>query len=626
MILLVLFWVAFVSTSGTRRGGEVIFNLGPNDFTYISGFVPFYEIADGIAIRWTTYDAAIDLPLTLQGGPIEIAYRFSRVYPETAVVEVYLADNMVDRFTCRGGKVETRRIDLAAVEPSPLSLRFAIDSHERKNRGLRLDWIRVSVGDRGSIRLRGLIGWLPALFVAFLYLLFRWARLSCITSTLLVIPWIGAAAFGAHLDPFGFSHALSKIFLHGVLLSTAAAAFLRSRSGGKWVVPIFVAGFLLKGGGLFHPTTFYPDVANARRYVTAFKETSGSIAERGVRTQKMTNVAYPRMVGGKDYAFPYSPVYFYPLTWLPSPGAVEDGVRHVGLASAAAEVPVVFWLGSTVLGPHVGIIAALLSAFLPPAFSRLILAMHATPLGHFFDVLMIASVLALSLRLTSRRYLAAVAGSALASLLSYVSSLFTVGAFLISASITDRRLATRLITVLAGAGLITVTWLYWPFTLLFLTEILPAASQGFGTSGTGSLLDGLFHALGRIPIFYGYGYPALAIAGFVLVRRMSPQSFRILAAYGLAFLMLVALRAFGGGLFKDLKEIMFVSPLLAVLTAVSIETIRRRGRPGLVAAICITMGLVVFGLGKYRDYLVTYRSPIMSLHDSSPDNTSRDPQ
>lgn len=386
------------------------------------------------------------------------------------------------------------------------------------------------------------------------------------------------------------------------------------------MVPIVVVGFLLKGGGLFHPTTFYPDVANARRYVMAFKETSGSIAERGVETQKATNVAYPRTVGGKDYAFPYSPAYFYPFTWLPSSGAIEDGVRHIGLASAAAAVPVVFWLGSTVAGPSVGIIAALIFAFLPPAYSRLILAMHATPVGHFFDLLMIASVLALSFQTISRRRLAAVAASALASLLSYVSSLFTVGAFLVSASITDRRLATRLLPVLVGTGLITVMWLYWPFTLLFFTEILPAASQGLGTSGTQGPLDSLFHALGRIPIFYGYGYPALAIAGFFLVRRKSPQSFRVFAAYGLAFLMLVALRAFGGGLFKDLKEIMFVAPLMALLTAFSIEEIGRRGRTGLVAATCITIGLIVFGLGKYRDYLTTYRSPVMSLHDSSPEN------
>jgi hypothetical protein len=615
-----LFWTAFLTTSGTQRGGEVIFNLGPNDSTYISGFEPHYEIADGIAVRWTTYDATVDLPLTVAGGPVEIALRFSRVYAETAVVEVYLAEGLVDHFTCRGGRVETRRINLAAVEPSPLSIHIAADSHERKNRGLRLDWIHISVGERGSIRIHGFTRWLPALFIAFLYVLFRWCGLSRLTSTLFVVPWIGAAASGAQIDPFGFSHAVSKLFAHGVLLSTTVAAFLRTRPGGKWVVPIFVAGFLLKGLGLFHPTTFYPDVANARRYAMAFKGTTGSIAERGVETQKLTNVAYPRSVGGKDYAFPYSPLYFYPFTWLPNPGAVEDGVRHVGLASAAATVPVVFWLGSTVAGSSVGILAALLSAFQPAAYSRLILAMHATPLGHFFDILMIASVLALSLKPKSRRRLAMLAISALASLLSYVSSLFTVGTFLVSASITDRRLATKLLTVLAGSGLITVIWLYWPFTLLFFTEILPAASQELGTSGTGGAFDGLFHALSRIPIFYGYGYPALAVAGFVLVRRWSPQSFRILTAYGLAFLMLVFLRAFGGGLFKDLKEIMFVAPLVAVLTAISLEAIRRRGRPGFIAAICITIGLVVFGLGKYRDYLVTYRSPVMSLHDSSLEN------
>jgi hypothetical protein len=217
-----------------------------------------------------------------------------------------------------------------------------------------------------------------------------------------------------------------------------------------------------------------------------------------------------------------------------------------------------------------------------------------------------------------------VAASALASLLSYVSSLFTVSSFLVSVSILERRLASRLLAVLAVAGLITVVWLYWPFTVLFFREILPAVFSGSVITGGENPLDGLIRALNRIPIFYGYGYPALAFAGFVWARRNHPRSFRVLAAYALAFLILVALRSFGGGLFKDLKEITFVAPLIAVLTGIIVEAVSRRGRPGLAAASCITMALVVFGMGKYRDYLLMYRSPVMSLHDSSADSQPRE--
>src|SRR5687767_4974346 len=47
----------------------VLFNLGPNDADHIQGFEPHYEIAGPVATRWTTYQAAVDLPLSLAGGP-----------------------------------------------------------------------------------------------------------------------------------------------------------------------------------------------------------------------------------------------------------------------------------------------------------------------------------------------------------------------------------------------------------------------------------------------------------------------------------------------------------------------------------------------------------------------------
>jgi hypothetical protein len=120
-------------------------------------------------------------------------------------------------------------------------------------------------------------------------------------------------------------------------------------------------------------------------------------------------------------------------------------------------------------------------------------------------------------------------------------------------------------------------------------------------------------ALSRIPLFYGFLYPALALAGFYLARiRSDARAFRVLAAWGLAFLLMVALRAFGGGVFKDIKEIELAAPLVAILTGGSVATLGRRGRKGLYVAAALTAGLALFGVARYRAYLETYQSPVTS--------------
>jgi hypothetical protein len=193
--------------------------------------------------------------------------------------------------------------------------------------------------------------------------------------------------------------------------------------------------------------------------------------------------------------------------------------------------------------------------------------------------------------------------------------MFSMSALLVFGSVLNRRLATRLLGVLVGAGIVTVAWLYWPFAMAFFTEMLPALVEGrsnLGGSTAPASGGGLLAALSRIPLFYGFVYPALALAGLGLARRRTGrEGFRFLVAYGLAFLLLVGLRAYGAGLFKDLKEITFIAPWIAVLAGLSLEEIGRRGRLGRSAAVIVTLWLVAFGLTKYNDFLTTYASPVM---------------
>jgi hypothetical protein len=95
--------------AGSRNLTAVSFNLGPGDAPYVAGFAPQYEIDDKVATHWTTYRARIDLPLAIDTDQVVVVSRFARVFPQTAVVQVSLAGEPIDRFECRGGVFQERR-------------------------------------------------------------------------------------------------------------------------------------------------------------------------------------------------------------------------------------------------------------------------------------------------------------------------------------------------------------------------------------------------------------------------------------------------------------------------------------------------------------------------------------
>jgi hypothetical protein len=605
-------WLAFF---GVAAPAGVLFNLGPNDADHIAGFEPHYEIDGPVATRWTTYRAEVDLPLTLRGGPASLSYRFSRVLPETAVVDVRLAGSLVDRFSCRGGAWVTRTVPLAALPPTPLRLELRVDSHDRRNLGLKMDWVRLTAAG-GRVGWRGPSRWLPALLVAAAYVLFRLTGLAPAAAASVTLPWSLAAWLWGRVDPFALAHVASKVAWPALALTAVCAAAFRARPGGRWVAPIFLAGYLLKGAVLFHPAFYYPDVQNHGRYVAAYAEAAGSIPERGIAAQRTVGTAYPRFVTGRPYAFPYSPLFFIPFTWLgPDSARVEDALRHVGLAAAAAEVPAVFWLGSLAFGPGAGLAAALVAAFLPPLYSRLLFAMWPTIAGHLLDTLAIGAALCAARRPGDRRAAAAFALLTLAALLTYISSLFNLALFIVFLALLERRRAPLLLGTLALAAGATVLWLYGSFTRAFLFEIVPALAAGGGVAtpaASGSAAPaGLLPALSRVPLFFGWGFPALAVAGLLLARRVADAAARhVLFAYGLAFVSLVLMRGLGGGLFRDLKEITFVAPLIAVAAGASLETLARRGDSGRAAVLLIAAGLLAFTAERYRFYFTTYTSAV----------------
>lgn len=609
--VLALAALGFEAARGAPGPVAAVLSLGPNDGAYVDGFAPLYEIEPETqrATRWSGYQARIELPVELS-GPARLAFEAARVLPETALVEVTVDGRAVSRLAARGGAWQTRVVDLGATSGLPARVGFVIDSHDRRGLGLRFDWLAVLVGEGGRLAVTGvaraLLVTLPPLL--FLCLLVGGLRLP---GAALVAAGLGLALLGlARSDPFAVAHVVLRAGPALLLATAACALLLRRHPGGGAVAAVLALSLAVKAWAVFHPGYTYPDVMNHRRYVYAFTSAAGGVLQRGLAAQVEVNTAYPRYVGGKAYAFPYSPLFFVPFSWLPQGDAprdadrIEDALRLVSLLAGAAQVPLAFALAARAAGPLAGVLAAAFTAAMAPMHSRLLLAMWPTVVGHLLDVVAILAALRAGLGaappLAPFRW-------ALASCLLYISSLFNMSAFFAALSACDRGHARRWLLTGAAAGAITVGLLYAPFVATFVTEIVPAKLAG-GASGTlGQALPPPHAALTRAATFYGPFATLAAVLGALALRRARPPVRRVLAAWGLALVLLLALRAFGGGLFKDLKELLFGETLVAVLAGIGLAAFADRGWRRAVAALWLAAHLA-WGGARLQDLLDTHRA------------------
>ena len=575
-------------------GRPVTVDVGPSTGAYGSGFTESEERPPS-TFRWTRAQATLEIPLRLEGESPRIVLRAARFVDVPTRIHVSLGGVPAGTFQARPGGHRVYTLDAGPVR-GPLKLDLISDDPEL---GVALDWVRVE-GARARVP-RSAAG--PRLLVAGVFvlaLLLGWPLARALGASAGLA--LGLAAWAA-ADPFAFVHVTQRIALPGLLLAAGIAFALRRVPGGRVVAFVFLASYLLKGAALFHPSYFYNDVRNNLRYVLALKDDGRPLLERNRAAQVQVGVAYPRIVAGRKYAFPYSPLFFLPFTRLP-PERVVEAIKQVALAAAAAEVVVAFLLARLVFGARGGVFAALLATVLPPLHSRLLLAMWSTVTGHLLDMAAILAAAALAARPSWRAGWPAFFAGVQAALLTYVSSLFNLAAFAGAWAALERRRAWRILSLWALAVVLTVGLLYREFLGQFVFEIFPAALRGGGAGGERLTLgDSLLGALSRIPLFYGWGFPALAVAGLVLARRRAdPAVFRVVAAYATAFAALVALRGFSLGLFKDLKEVEFVGPLVALLCGASLDALWEGGRERRAAAVLVLLGLLAFALARYREY------------------------
>ena len=574
----------------SRIGSPLDFDVGPSTGPYLDGFTESEERLP-VTFRWTRERASIALPLEGASSEARLKLRLARFLPGSARVRVFVDGAPAGAFSARSGRFRT--VDRPIVLPAGSStLSFLVEDPDPERLGVAIDWIRIE-----NVRWRLPRGALaPPLLLSGVFVLALALGFSLPRALAIGVCLACAQAIWFARDPFAMVHVHHE-FTFGALATTALlAAALRSA---RFVPLLYLLGFLLKGSVLFHPSYFYPDVRLHRRHLEVMRTSEGSLVERGIAAQKASGTAYPRRIAGRDYAFPYSPIFYVPFLGIEQDArGIESIMKHVGLLLAALELPLVFLLARYLFDGRVATWAAFLTVFLPPMMSRVLYAQWPTLAGHVLDILAIFFAARMIRQPGNGRALALYGASGLASSLVYVSSLINLSLLTSFLAASDWRRAPRLLAMWTAIGLATLVLLYFPFVTSLFTEIIPTLVEGSGPGAPPGI--GALAAFGRIHMFYGLGFPALALAGFLLARN-KPETFRLLAVYAATFVTLVGLRALSGT-FKDLKELVFIGPFIATTAGLSLVALASRGRSGTFAAIAVAVGLAGFGLAKLGEY------------------------
>jgi hypothetical protein len=592
---------------GSTSGRPLHLNLGPGDSPYVSGFSARYEIDDKVATHWTSYDAVLRLPVALEGGGT-LAYRYARVLPETAEVQVEFEDRLVDRFSCRGGLFETRRVPVAG-STGPARVHFKIDSHDRQRLGLRMDWLRLTPAAGARLRLHGAARWRPAALVAAAAFLLRLAGWSLGTTVLLAAPLAGAALVGLLLDPWlthrlatGVPETLLLLGLPAVLLGRRAVERGRATPYAlRALTALAGAAFLLRAAAVNHPAFYYPDLRTHARLVEFiaeggfdfFVQPSKYIAAHGVWLTE---------AHGKRYAFPYSPAFHLPFLLLPFDYDARVTAMKL-LAAALSVVPIVLlWalarrLGATVLG-------APLLLLVPTYVSRLSFAFLPALLGHAVDM---AFVFWLSGRLDAiPREKKAFATGVLfvcACQLAYVSGVINISLFVgvlaLLVSLQPPAGPRRGAAVLAMgllASLLSLALYYRDF-LPMLFDVVSRIGGAAAAPSRYPVQPFLTVAAARTHDFFGAVYPVLALAGLPLLLTRAPAAGRsLLLAWGTTYFLLLLGRAKVPDLFLHGHETLLVTPLVCLASGEALVALWQAGRIGRVAAASALLFLAYQGL------------------------------
>jgi hypothetical protein len=597
---------ALAGAPGPQR---IRLNLGPGDGPYVTGFPTDYEIDEWRSAQWSKHRATIDLPLSIQGGPVTLTYRYSRPVPEDGEAQVLLAGDVVDRFSPKKSPDE-RRVRLAALASTPLVLGFDVDSSDPRGLGLRLDDVVVATGDESRVRLRGVALVRPALLALLVFLVLRVAGWRPGAAALWTAPWsVGATALLLR-DPWlvhrlltGLPEWLFPLGLGGALLASA----LRRRGvidaeSARMTVALTVTAFLGRAALFNAPDYYYPDLRIHAKLAELVRNAGWDFLRAPAR-YIVRHQAWARVVDGKVVAFPYTPAFhaFFALTRLPYDGLVT--ALKLGTAAATVVPIVALWAlarrwGASTLG-------CVLLLVVPTYVHHLGLAYLAALFGHAVDMLVLAWLAGHLRDVTRPRTFAAAALLVAASQLAYVAAVIVLPIFLtvlalfvafVDEDASRRRRAAAILAFGAAGSLLAILLFYRHFSPL-VTQALSHAAHGVPVAASDDAPRQPFLQVFWVFTrkYFDYLWTPAALAGLVLlVRRGAGRP--VILAWGSTYLVLLLGRAHLPFVFQHPHDALFVTPLVCLAAGEAVAALARRGTAGRWAAAVVLCVLSVQGL------------------------------
>jgi len=558
--------------------------LGPGDRDYAQGFSDPFRFDGEVTFRRLEGRARAALPLLIQeGGTLEVVARSSGSAPASLTL----------RFD-DGTTVS------ATVPPSGgfSGLRFEIPhSGPRAHVRLRADapievsalrwqpaWILPS---RSLALAAGLLG-------ALTYLAFAAAGLSARASLAAVAFLFAALAILARIDGFAFVHLAARL-PWASSLGLALVGFSRIAAKTASFRALLFVALLFKASLLFHPSFYFFDwPIHETLLELLYHRGPLDFRSRLVDYQLAHNVGVAQ-VGGEARVFPYPVLFYYaahlgnrlhhaPELWLKLAAA---------LFATLALLPLSYLARRLTSHANADLFAALAYLLVPSLTRSLLLLELSAVAGCFFDLLAVAALAALSLKLDRARRFALATLAMTASLAAYTAGFVHVG-LLVGCALglaLGERFFGRGITGgswsgndalrLALAGILSLglsILAYHPRAVAALATTVLTESAESPASAASPASDLIGSAVLRARSFLGIPLIAAGVLGLALaLRRLDPSPLRLLyVAWALSAVIAYALRYLFVDLFQYQKELYWAAALLALGSGVLAGSVRKR--------------------------------------------------
>ena len=611
---------AVASFGLTSRRVEL--NLGPGDSSFVRGFESNSDVVNKVGWHWTTYDAAVDLPFVAEGADLDLTLRYARMFGEEAVVDVSIGSVRAETFRARGGEVRSTTLAAAGVN-GPVSVTIKVDSHERRNMGLRMNGMTIEARSGPPLRLSSRAALRPVVAALLLFggLLILGAS-PLLSGVLTLLAALGFAA-RASSDLFGAwrqtSLAPEMLVLSILVLRISREGMERfagiARTHAALLASAALFTMLIRLALISHPDFYYPDLLTHARVVEAirslgpafFLDPASALSAQG---------AWTKPVLGGVASLPYAVMFHAPFAILASLFDLSLDQIESALKAGSSLVSVLPVLLGGVLAARLSLppVAAIALCVIPTYTSRLSFALLPALFGHVFDLIVLATLASVLVadRLESNQKAVWLFAALLAGHLAYTSSVVNEGllmAVLVILSLAQGRAALEsagrlVLAEAAAAGLALL--LYYRH---FVGDVLGLAARltGVGVEGSGvgapsvypieSFWGLLFE---RTDTFFGWPWIGLAALGVIVGGEVVRRSM-VTRAVILTYLGLILLRAKIPDVFRYGHETLFLTPLVAILAGTALILAWRRG--GAIRWLALAAGLGVSLISFSRQWL-----------------------